>query len=138
MSDASELVETPDMERKIPSVTNEEVHQHGDTVNIPFIGNVTAPGGIYTVVFGALAVLTLIEVVIAELTKGSDDLVLTIRSILLFALSVTKALLVVWFYMHLRVDNPIFRLILLLPTMIVLVSIIWLIGLPIAGGGGYR
>jgi caa(3)-type oxidase subunit IV len=138
MSDASEIMETPDMEREIPSVTRHDDHAHSDTVQVPFIGSVTAPGGIYTVVFGALGALTILEVIIAEVTKGADGTVLTVRSILLFTLSVIKALLVVWFYMHLKIDNPIFRWILALPVLIVVLSIVYLVGVPIAGGGGYR
>ncbi len=112
-------------------------HTHSDTVQVPFIGQVTAPGGIYTVVFGALAVLTVLEVLIAELFKSTEGTAFAVRSLALFTISLFKAILVVWFYMHLRIDNPIFRWVLLVPVIIVTISVIYLLGVPIAAGGGY-
>lgn len=133
------IPETENQDRSIPSVTNDEAHHaHSDTVQVPFVGAVTAPGGIYTVVFGALAVLTLIEVILFEVLKDTEGALFAVRSVLLFGISLSKALLVVWFYMHLRIDNPIFRWIMLLPVGLVIISIVYLIGVPIAGGGGYR
>lgn len=132
------IPETENQDRSVPSVTNDEIHAHSDTVQVPLIGTVTAPGGIYTVVFGALAVLTLLEVLIFELLKGSDGIVFTVRSVLLFAISLSKAVLVVWFYMHLRIDSPIFRMILLIPVVLVMLALLYLVGVPSAGGGGYR
>lgn len=116
---------------------------HSDTVTLPVLGTVTLPGGMYTAVFGFLGVLTLLEVLIAELLKmdPSNDLyniVTSVRIGLLIGIGVFKALLVAWFYMHLKSDNRIFLAILLLPTFITLLSLLYLIGVPTQGGLGYN
>lgn len=116
---------------------------HSDTVTLPVLGTVTLPGGMYTAVFGFLGVLTLLEVMIAELLKmdPSNDLyniVTSVRIGLLIGIGVFKALLVAWFYMHLKSDNRIFLAILLLPTFITLLSLLYLIGVPTQGGLGYN
>jgi len=64
---------------------------------------VELPGGLYTLVFIVLAVVTLIEVVMAE-----SPLPPQITYPLLAALSVGKAVLVVLYYMHLLQDSRIF------------------------------
>ena len=46
---------------------------HSDLVDLPLIGKITVPGGIYTAVFGILAILTLFEVLIAELLDPRAD-----------------------------------------------------------------
>ncbi|MFZ4816494.1 MAG: cytochrome C oxidase subunit IV family protein [Phototrophicaceae bacterium] len=75
---------------------------HNDTVDL-FGTSVTVPGGLYTVVFGVLAVVTLIEILLAE-----SGLPGVINYPLLTALSIGKAVLVVLYYMHLRQDSRIF------------------------------
>lgn len=70
------------------------------------------PGGLYTIVFGVLAVVTLIEVLLAE-----SPLPRQLAYPLLAALSIGKAVLVVMYYMHLREDSRIF---------------IWAFGVPLA------
>jgi caa(3)-type oxidase subunit IV len=52
-------------------------------------------------------------------------------------LSLTKAYLVVMFYMHLQTDNKIFRLALIFPLIVVIISIAYLIFVPRIGGLGY-
>ena len=64
---------------------------------------ITLPGGLYTLVFIVLAVVTLVEVVMAE-----SPLPPQISYPLLAALSVAKAVLVVLYYMHLLQDSRIF------------------------------
>jgi caa(3)-type oxidase subunit IV len=134
----SEIVEHQD--NAIEAVhTDSHAHPHSDTVHVPLIGDVTAPGGIYTVVFGALAGLTILEVLIAELGKGFEEgIAYTVRTLALFSISLLKALLVVWFYMHLKQDNPIFRYVLIVPIIVVTISVLYLLGVPIAAGMGYR
>jgi caa(3)-type oxidase subunit IV len=123
---------------EVKNTTHDE-HAHSDTVRVPFIGEITVVGGIYTVIFGVLGILTLIEVIVAELLKEfHDGPVYIVRTIILFTISLIKAGLVVWFYMHLKQDNPIFRLILIVPAIIVTISIIYLLGVPLGAGGGYR
>src|SRR5262245_5524149 len=64
-----------------------EAHlEHSDTVEI-FGRKITAPGGIYTVVFGALAALTVIEVMVGSL-QGDW------KAIPLMAMAISKAALV--------------------------------------------
>ena len=84
---------------------------HSDTVDL-FGNEVTVPGGLYTVVFVVLAVVTIVEVLIAE--SGMPNV---IGFPLLSALSIGKAVLVVMYYMHLREDSRIF---------------IWSFGVPLA------
>lgn len=126
-------------EHTAPEHTTEE-HHHSDTVSLPVLGTITVYGGIYTVIFGALAVLTALEVLIAELLKGveANTTVDAVRMIALGGIAVLKALLVVWFYMHLRSDNPFFRIILVVPLILVTLSVLYLIGVPIGEGLGYR
>lgn len=87
----------------------------------------SVPGGIYTVVFGGLAVATLIEVLIFELPRGF----LTIP--LMLSLALMKALLVVLYYMHLRTDSRIFALALLIPVGVALAATLYLLAVPPTG-----
>ena len=77
-------------------------HAHSDTVVLNG-REVTIPGGIYTVVFGVLAVVTLLEVALAEspLPRGIEIPILA-------ALSIAKAVIVVMYYMHIKDDSRIF------------------------------
>jgi cytochrome c oxidase subunit 4 len=97
-------------------------HVPSDTVEL-FGRTITVMGGIYTVVFGALAVLTLIEVLLGSLAGDW-------RIPILVAIAVCKAALVVLFYMHLRSDSRIFAIVLAIPLGIALVSMIFLLGVP--------
>lgn len=108
-------------------------HHHSDTFRVPILGEMTMPGGIYTFVFGLLAVLTVLEVLSAELLP---DGALTIAILLGAALA--KALLVVTFYMHLASDNRIYRVVLLVPLLVVIASVLYLIGVPVGAGLGYN
>ena len=99
---------------------------HSDTVHI--MGrSITVPGGIYTVVFGALGIATVLEVLLAGLPRGF----LTIPVMLSFAL--VKAILVVMYYMHLRSDSRIFTAVLLLPVVVALASMLFLLAVPMTG-----
>jgi cytochrome c oxidase subunit 4 len=103
-----------------------EVHEHSDTTVI--LGReITVPGGIYTVVFIALGVATLVEILLAELPRGF----LTIP--LMLSLAFVKAVLVVMYYMHLRTDSRIFTIVLLLPVMVTLLATLYLIAVPVTG-----
>ena len=96
-----------------------------DTTTV-FGREVTLPGGIYTVVFIALAIATVIEFVLFELPRGP----LTIP--LMLAFGAIKAVLVVMFDMHLRTDSRIFSATLLVPVAIALVATFFLMTVPIA------
>ncbi len=103
------------------------VQDYHDTVTI--MGReVTVPGGIYTVVFVALGVFTLIEVLLSELPRG----LLTVP--LMLSLAFVKALLVVVYYMHLREDSRVFTFALVLPSVVMLVSVLFLLA---DAGTGY-
>ena len=98
-----------------PSEQDAAAHDHAlhsDTVALPRVGQITIPGGLYTVVFGVLAVVTVIEVILAE-----SPIPNVIAFPLLAALSIGKAVLVVLYYMHLKEDSRIFA---------------WAFGLPLA------
>jgi cytochrome c oxidase subunit IV len=106
---------------------------HGDTFTVPWINKtMTLPGGIYTFIFGVLAVLTAIEVALTYIEENA------LIVVILIVMSLAKALLVVTFYMHLRTDNPLYRVVVLLPLLIVLVSVIYLIFVPTGPGLGYQ
>jgi caa(3)-type oxidase subunit IV len=83
---------------------------------------------VYTVVFGGLALLTAFELGIAELFERT-----WLTTGLLVVASVIKAVLVVLFYMHLKDDNPLYALALIIPLLIGLVSTIFLLTVPITG-----
>ncbi len=109
-------------------------HHYNDEVVLPYFGSIgTMPGGIYTFIFGVLAVITLVEVLLAELLP-ENGFTITI----LVLLSLSKAYLVIMFYMHLNRDNPLFRLVIILPLLIVLLSTLYLLGVPATPGLGYN
>lgn len=98
-------------------------HYVGDTTVV--FGR-TIPLPVYTVVFITLGVLTVFELVLAEvLPRGG----LTIPLMLLASLA--KAALVVWFYMHLNSDSRVFALTLLIPVLMVLIATGFLMIVPI-------
>ncbi len=105
-----------------------EAHREYLSDEVTLLGwRFSVPGGIYTVVFGALAVATLIEVIIFELPRGF----LTIP--LMLSLALMKAVLVVLYYMHLRTDSRIFALALLIPLGVALVATLYLLAAPPTG-----
>jgi len=55
----------------------------------------------YFVIFGALMVLTIITVVAANIDLGSEKL----NTVVALAIAVTKALLVILFFMHVRYSS---------------------------------
>jgi cytochrome c oxidase subunit 4 len=103
--------------------TREEAHAplHGDTTEI--LG-ITIPYPVYTVVFGILAVLTLLEVLVG--TSGEGFL----RIPLLVAIAVVKAALVVLYYMHLKSDSVAYRWALVIPLFIAIAAMFWLLIVP--------
>ncbi len=103
----------------------------GDTtvINLPFLRKEIAVNQpVYTVVFGVLAIITIIEVACAEIFP--DGWLLTV---VLVGLSITKAALVMWFYMHLKDDNRIFAFAIALPIMVALVATLFLAAVPPTG-----
>jgi len=88
----------------------------GRQVNLP----------VYTVVFIALGILTVLEVALAELVPRGG---LTIPLMLIISLG--KAALVVWFYMHLNSDSRLFAITLLVPVVMVTLATLFLMIVPV-------
>ncbi len=118
-----------------------EGEHHSNTVHL--LGRaVTVEGGVYTVVFGGLAVLTVIEVLSAEFLKGAihdaPEAAVTlqaIKAVLLLGIAIIKSSLVIWFYMHLRSEKPLIAVVILLPLLIAGLSIMYLLAIPPSGYG---
>lgn len=98
---------------------------HHDDVTV-FMGR-EFPYSIYTSVFFALGILTLIEVVLAEIISSD------VKIPLLLGIAIAKALLVVIFYMHLNKDSRVFALTLALPVGLALLATLYLLGVPSTG-----
>ena len=114
---------------------------HSNTVRL--LGReITVEGGVYTVVFGGLAVLTIIEVLSAEFLKGaihdapdSAATLQAIKAVLLLGIAIIKSSLVIWFYMHLKSEKPLIAIVILLPLLIASLSIMYLLAIPPSGYG---
>ncbi len=121
--------------------THHAGEHHSNTVRL--LGReITVEGGVYTVVFGALAVLTVIEVLSAEFLKGaihdspeSAAALQAIKAVLLLGIAIIKSSLVIWFYMHLRSEKPLIAIVILLPLLIAGLSIMYLLAIPPSGYG---
>lgn len=87
----------------------------------------TLPLPLYTVVFLGLGILTVIEVIIAELPDG------WLTAPLLITLSAIKAVAVVYYYMHLREDNRVFAIALILPVFMAMIALLFLVSVPTTG-----
>lgn len=119
--------------------THHDGGHHSNTVQL--LGReITVEGGIYTVVFAALAVLTVIEVVSAEFLKGAihdapsaATTLQAIKAIILLGIAIIKSSLVIWFYMHLREEKPLIAVVILLPLLIATLSIMYLLAIPPLG-----
>jgi cytochrome c oxidase subunit 4 len=85
------------------------------------------PFPIYTVVYGILGVITIVEVLITGFPHGF------LLTLILLGLSISKMILVVLFYMHLREDSRIFAAALILPLFIAIVASLFLIAAPPTG-----
>lgn len=83
------------------------------------------PIPVYTFVFATLGVITLVELALAEwIPRGFLSVPL------LLVLSIAKAALVVWFYMHLNTDSRIFAITLALPVIMVTLATLFLAIVP--------
>ena len=121
---------------------SEATHHEGHHSNsVSLLGReITVEGGIYTVVFVGLAILTVIEVFSAEYLKAaihdtpSDaESLQAIKAALLLGIAIIKSSLVIWFYMHLRDEKRILAVVLLLPLLIATLSIMYLLAIPPIG-----
>lgn len=124
--------------------TEDHAHEdHGHHSNTVVIRGreITVEGGIYTVIFVGLAVLTLIEVLIAETFKGmiagtpDPGLLTAIKAFLLLSIGIFKSTLVILFYMHLKDDNRILAIVILVPLLIAALSVMFVLSIPPTGYG---
>jgi cytochrome c oxidase subunit IV len=99
-----------------------ETHEDHSNQSV-FLGR-TFPYPIYTVIFGALAALTVTEILISGIDAEG------LRIPILLALAVTKALLVIYYYMHLRTDSRIFTVTLIIPALVALAAMFYLLFVP--------
>ena len=83
----------------------------------------------YMTIWAALAVLTVVELVVAQLPKWMPDVQGITRTmiILLVGLALTKALLVALFFMHLRFERRTFVLIVTAPVVLAVVLVLALL-----------
>lgn len=128
----------PDRPQAYDNLTDSPTHhhEHSDRVTLPLLGTMKITGGIYTVVFIGLGILTLLEVLMAETMSTG-----TFKIVGLMLIAIVKSFLVIWYYMHLNRDgraNPVYYVVLLLPLVVTLLSIFFLLGAPITGGLGYQ
>lgn len=122
MSDEKHTAELHDA----PPAAHDSGHAHND--NFVLMGR-EFPVPVYTGVFIILGVVTLVELALAEvIPRGA----LTIP--LMLVLSIGKAGLVVWFYMHLNTDSRIFAAALIIPVIMVILATLFLMIVP---PGGY-
>lgn len=106
---------------------HDEHDHHSDTVQLPGGREITVPGGIYTVVFAILGILTIIEVISSEIFVDG------LKIVILLGLAVAKATLVILYYMHLRHDNRFFAVVLIAPLLVTTLSVLYLFGIPPQG-----
>ena len=89
----------------------------------------TIPKPNYLAVFAVLAVLTAVEV--GLVFTGAAQ---SIQVVLLIALAFTKAMLVALYYMHLKFEGPLIRIIAAVPVLLLLVVVmipifdVWIFG----------
>lgn len=105
-------------------------HDHGHDAHAEALAETSTflgrsfPYPLYTVIFGALGVLTAAEIIIAEVFTS------WFKIVALLVIAIVKAALVVTYYMHLKTDNKIFTLVLLLPVFIASLSLLFLLVVP--------
>ncbi|PJF30543.1 MAG: hypothetical protein CUN52_03940 [Phototrophicales bacterium] len=104
-------------------------HAHAETLApTTTIMGITLPMPLYTTVFMILGILTVTEVLLAELIEGD------IKIPLLLGIAVAKGALVVMFYMHLKTDSRAFALAFLVPLGLAILCTLFLIAVPSTGG----
>ncbi len=111
-----------------PPETPEEALHHEHHGDVTVFRGKTYDIPLYTSVFLGLGVLTIIEVLVAEIITAD---IITIPVNLTIALA--KVFLVVYFYMHLNTDSKVFALTLAVPVIIALLSAIFLFAIPTGG-----
>lgn len=116
------------LDRETKPQTPEQSLAHTHNRNETHLFGRVIPMPLYTVVFFTLGIITLVEVALAQILPEG-----IIKTVLLVGLSLSKAVMVVLFYMHLREDSRIFAFTLILPLIIALVSALFLLSVPVVG-----
>jgi cytochrome c oxidase subunit IV len=96
---------------------------HDDHGDVTVVLGREIPLPLYTVVFLALGILTIIEVLIGGI-EGA------FRVPLLLGFAVVKAYLVVYYYMHLKTDSRVFAAVLAVPVFVAIVSLLFALVTP--------
>ncbi|HLU11020.1 MAG TPA: cytochrome C oxidase subunit IV family protein [Oceanobacillus sp.] len=109
-----------ELDRKDTPETPHDTLSHAVPATTVVFGRVI-PLPVYTVVFITLGIITLVEVASAEIFP--DGFLLTLW---LGGLSVAKAVLVMYFYMHLKDDSRIFAGAIILPIVVALIATLFL------------
>jgi caa(3)-type oxidase subunit IV len=133
MAEGNEVVKGLEPDHHDPHKRPTELLAHAVPDTTVVFGRVI-PANIYVVVFGALAILTIVEVILAEILPESFFL----RTPLLVVMSLAKAVLVMLYYMHLKEDNKLFAAAIILPLLIGVVSCMFLLAVPTTGYGPGR
>lgn len=122
------------MSEELAPIEQTESHTHAHDAHAETLAptttllGITIPMPLYTVVFGILGVLTIIEVLLAELIDSD------VKIPLLLGIAVAKATLVVLFYMHLKTDSRAFAIAFIVPVVLAVLSTVFLIAVPSTGG----
>ena len=118
----------------------DDAHDHHSNTVVIRGRQITVEGGIYTVVFIGLAILTVIEVFSAEWLKAAihdapsrADALQAFKALLLLGIAIIKSTLVIWFYMHLKDEKRILAVVLLLPLLIAALSVMFVLAVPPIG-----
>lgn len=120
----SEQSHAPEMAEAANAAAHGEHAAHPEHAETTVLFGRELPYPLYTVVFFGLGILTISEVLVAEVFGGG------IRVPILLALAAVKAYLVIYNYMHLKTDSRMFAIALLLPLFVALVSMMFVLITP--------
>lgn len=120
----SEQSHAPEMAETTQAAHDQQHAGHAEHAETTVVFGRELPFPLYTVVFLGLGVLTIIEVLVAELfTSG-------VKTPILLGLAAVKAYLVVYYYMHLKTDSRFFAIALIVPLVVALVSMMFVLVTP--------
>jgi caa(3)-type oxidase subunit IV len=128
MSDTTHALETTahDVQK---SHDSHDAHEDTLAPTSTFLGR-QFPFPLYVVIFGILGILTIAELIVAELFPEG-----IVGTLALVIMSVIKAILVVWYYMHLRSESRLYILILVVPMVLGVIATLFLTSVPTTGYG---
>ncbi|MBK9123142.1 MAG: cytochrome C oxidase subunit IV family protein [Chloroflexi bacterium] len=120
----SEQSHAPEMAEAAEAAAHGEHAAHAEHAETTVVFGRELPFPLYTVVFLGLGILTIIEVLVAEVFSSG------IKIPILLALAAVKAYLVVYYYMHLKTDSRLFAVALIVPLVVALVSMLFVLITP--------